>query len=91
MALDGSFWLVAFALALVDYLLEQERACCKYGENGPDLQGRLGLRGRDVGWRFVGAGRFTRLAEAGRVWSSGAEGTSGAELRLAEEDTWAEE
>lgn len=91
MALYGSFWLVAFALALINYLLEQERPCCKYGDNGPDLQGRLGLRGRDMGWRFVGAGRFTWLAEAGCVQSRGAEGTSGEESRLAEEDTWAEE
>lgn len=91
MALDGSFWLVAFALALVDYLLEQERACCKYGENGPDLQGRLGLRGRDVGWRFVRACGLAWLAEAGCVGTGGAEGTSDKGLRSAEEDTWAEE
>lgn len=89
--MDWSFRLVTFALALIYNLLEQERARREYGDNRPNLERRLGLRGRDVRWRFVGARRLTWLAEAGGVRSGGAKGTGSKDWRLAEQEAWTEE
>ena len=91
MSLNRSFRLVSFALALIDNLLEQESARGEYSEDGPDLEGRLGPRGGDVGRRLVGARGFAGLAETRGVWLRRAEGATGEELRCAGEDTWAEE
>jgi hypothetical protein len=83
MALNWSLSLVSLALTIVDYFLEQERACCEYGEYRPDFQGTLGARGGDVcGW-LVGTGGFAWLAETRCVWPGGGEGTSYQCLRLA--------
>ena len=64
-SLHRSLGLVAFALALVDDLLEQKATCRKDQNNRPDFERRLGGGRGGVRGGFVGAGRLAWLAEAG--------------------------
>ncbi|KAH5434170.1 hypothetical protein HBI60_050520 [Parastagonospora nodorum] len=62
-----------FFLALVDNLLEEKAAEGEDTDYGPDLERRLGGRGRDVRWGFVGARGFAGLTQAGGVGARGGE------------------
>lgn len=76
MSSNRAFGLITFSFALVDNRLEHITAGREDQNDGPDLERRLGGRGGDVRWGFVGTGWLAGLAQAGGVGAGDAEGAA---------------